>query len=250
MPQNYIDAGQDDNLVDLKWHQKGWGKAVIIFLVILLLLLVGAVWLFIGLMKEVRENQEHALRLEQMSRQLQIPDSDVFRVKAEKSGLPSLGAQDAKLVIVEFSDFQCPKCAVEFPIIRQIVDKYQDKVRFIYRHFPIYDGSLLLSQASWCAYEQDKFWSVHDRLFLNQGKINTQEDVLRLIGQSGVDLNQFNQCMQEEKYKDQVIIDAQDGVDLGVKGTPTFFINGNRIAGVIPEADWEEIINQALEILY
>lgn len=179
-----------------------------------------------------------------------LPTSDPKRQLAEKRDRPHFGNANAKLVIVEFSDFQCPVCQAEFPIIREVINKYKDQVFFIYRQYPIInEGSPLVAQASLCANEQDKFWAMHDRLFLNARNDFTSSDLQNIAQQSGLSMDQFNNCLSEEKYKDIVTADTKDGFTLGAPGTPTFFVNGDRLSGQISKNNWEIIINQSLKLL-
>lgn len=179
-----------------------------------------------------------------------LPSNDPKRQLAEKRDRPHFGNENAKLVIVEFSDFQCPVCQAEFPIIREIINKYQDQVFFIYRQYPIInETSPIVSQASLCAFDQDKFWPMHDRLFLNANDNFNITELNLIAKQSGLDVNQFTNCLTTEKFKDMVNTDFQDGYALEVPGTPTFFINGDKLSGEISKENWEIIINQSLELL-
>jgi len=172
------------------------------------------------------------------------------RELAENNGSSFLGNQSSTLVIVEFADFDCPVCLQEFPIIRSIINKYQNDVFFIFRNYPVKsDNSFLLAQAALCAEEQGKFWQFHDRLFTNQGKILTTDDVKNLAIMSGLNWNKLNECVISGKYRQKIIKDTQDALDLGVRGTPTFFINGNKLEGAVSAADWEAIIKKYQELI-
>ena len=171
--------------------------------------------------------------------------ADPVRLQAEKAGRPALGNPSAGLVIVEFADFECPVCHEEFYQIREFVNRHQDEVYYIYRHYPIIgDNSAYLARASMCAYDQGKFWPLHDKLFLNQGQIESEEAFTNIARQSGVDIAKFSQCMQSDKYGSLIFEDMNDAVNLNVAGTPTFFVNGNKLEGVISLADWEKILEK------
>lgn len=172
------------------------------------------------------------------------------RILAEKISRPYYGNLGAKLVIVQFSDFQCPFCFQAFPAIREIMNKYQDQSLFIYRHFPIQgENSFLAAEAAECAWEQNLFWQFHDRLFFSSTREISLEKLQAAAQLSGLNLEQFNQCLNFGRYRAQVVEDFEDAVNLGVAGTPTFFINGHRIAGVVTLEQWEKIIQGVLEIL-
>lgn len=176
-------------------------------------------------------------------------DKDKNRELAERYGASFLGNRTSTLVIVEFADFDCPVCLEEFPIIRSVISKYQNDVLFIFRNYPVKgNNSIMLAQAALCAEEQGKFWQFHDRLFANQGKIKTTDDVKNLAVMSGLNWDKLNQCVVSDKYRQRLMQDTQDALDLGVRGTPTFFINGNKLEGAISVADWEAIIKKHKEL--
>lgn len=174
-----------------------------------------------------------------------------LRQQLEKLDRPLHGNLKSKLVIVEFADFQCPYCTREFPVIREIITKYEDDILYIYRQFPVEnENSLTIAQSSLCAHDQGKFWQLHDRLYTYHDAVfNDPASVVpQLAQQAGLNMDEYRSCMSTEKFKAQVLEDADDGVATGVAGTPTFFINGNKIEGVVTMAQWDQIIASALEI--
>lgn len=160
------------------------------------------------------------------------------------------GPADAKVTIVEFSDFQCPYCerffVSTYPLIRE---KYQEKVRFVFRHFPIaqiHPAAEQASLASECANEQGKFWEYHDVLFANQRDLS-KEALLKYADQVKVsDTKQFAACMDSQKYMSKIRNDFNEAVNYGVQGTPTFFINGNILVGAQPFAAFDAAIQREL----
>ena len=158
---------------------------------------------------------------------------------------PALGAADAFINIVEFSDFQCPFSLKSFPIIRALAAKYPELVRFTYRDFPLEDihpEAKLAAQAGYCANVQNLFWPLHDKLFQNQDKLS-RETIISLATQAGLNRTQFLQCLDSAEAKKEVEQDQADGLAAGVAGTPTWFINGYRVAGVIPEDVFRKIVD-------
>jgi protein-disulfide isomerase len=145
---------------------------------------------------------------------------------------PSLGPADANVVIVAFEDFQCPFCFQAQPFIKKLRTVYADDVRFIYKDFPlaaIHPEARNAAAAAQCAREQGKFWEYHDELFANQGRLAAA--YYRSLAQNlNLNINQFNECYRTGKYSAAVSEDFNLGVTLGVKGTPTFFINGEKLA--------------------
>ncbi len=160
---------------------------------------------------------------------------------------PSLGRADALVTIVEFADFGCPFSADESFVLRELMKRYPEQVRFMYRDFPLTDLHPLAqkaAQAGECAQDQGKFWDYHDKLYQNQNSLS-EENFLEFAQALNFNMGQFEQCLNSGRYADEVIDDYQDGVEAGVYGTPTFFINGNRIGGAIP-ADVLDAVVQSI----
>lgn len=159
---------------------------------------------------------------------------------------PDFGNKKSKVVIVEFSDFGCPFCKEESYILKRIFNKYKDKIYFQYRHFPItelHPFAKLAAEASMCANDQGKFWDYHDLIFYNQAELNN-DLVLNLAGDAGLDQELFNECVKSNKYSYIVDKDIADGKDRGVFATPTFFVNGKKVQGVVPFDVWDKIIKE------
>jgi protein-disulfide isomerase len=155
-----------------------------------------------------------------------------------------IGAYDAEITIVEFSDFECPYCADAVPAINEILERYP-QVRFVYRHFPltgIHSNAFRAAEASECAGEQGKFWEMHDTLFANQtalGESNLQEYAVTI----GLDMDQFNDCMTSGKTRTAIEQDIADGEKYGVNGTPAFFLNNVQFMSL---SDLEDAVQEAL----
>ncbi|MCW1929929.1 MAG: DsbA family protein [Candidatus Kerfeldbacteria bacterium] len=157
---------------------------------------------------------------------------------------PSIGDKSAPVQIVMFADFECPFCRKVFVEIKNMLAKYGKDVYFVYRDFPITDlhpGAALAAEAANCAHAQGKFWQYHDKLFL-AGSTNTTETLKTFARQINLDTAQFDSCLDNNFYADEVEDDYNDALALGVTGTPTFFFNGNRVAGVVTSAGFEQII--------
>jgi len=159
-----------------------------------------------------------------------------------------LGNPKAPVMIVEFSDFQCPYCRHVEPTLKQLLTKYPDKVSLAYRDFPlasIHPRAELAAQASRCAGEQGKFWDYHDHLF---SASNLEKDTLIEYARN-LKLNdkQFGSCLTSEKYKAEIDKDFQEGRKAGVSGTPGFFINGVVLSGSQPKDAFTRVIDEELE---
>jgi protein-disulfide isomerase len=156
-----------------------------------------------------------------------------------------MGATNPTITIVEFGDFQCPYCQQEYQIIRRVVSQYPE-VKLIFRDFPIsasHPDALGAALAANCAFEQNKFWEYHDLLYNNQTEL-TIENFLLFAQDLKLNFDQFSQCLADQKYLNEIQNDLMDGVKLEITGTPTFFVNGYKISGVIPYETWVEILER------
>lgn len=175
------------------------------------------------------------------------PKGPVSEINIQSAKAPRLGKKDAKIKIVEFADFTCPFSKEVFPLIRELLAKYPDKIDFSLRFYsiggPEHSGGKDAAKAALCALSQNKFWQFHDRLFLDQ-KNFSNDDLLNYAQQVGLDMDKFTPCFNSKIINDWVDEDSKAAVDANVRGTPTFFVNGNnKVEGVIPVADWEKALN-------
>ena len=147
----------------------------------------------------------------------------------EVGSAPFAGGSDAKVTVVEFSDFQCPFCAKAAQTVKQIKEKYGKKVKFVFKQFPLsfHGQAKKAAVASLCANEQgsESFWKLHDELFSNQANL-APDKIKETAKKLGLDSSKFNTCLDENKFIGAVEKDIIQGRKLGVKGTPTFFVNG------------------------
>lgn len=171
---------------------------------------------------------------------------------------PSMGSPSAKVTIIEFGDYQCPACRAFWRDTEpQIKKAYIDtgKVRLVYRDFPleqVHPEAVLGAMAAQCAHDQGKYWEMHDRIFREQdargqGMVRySAADLKSWAGAIGLDAAAFGSCLDSQKHKAEVAKDQADGLDVGVRGTPTFFINGRVIGGPQPFAAFQQVIDQLL----
>lgn len=161
------------------------------------------------------------------------------------------GNFNAPVTIVEYSDFECPFCNVFHPTMKKILQDYPDKVRWVYKHFPlegIHPQAFPAAEASECAWEQkgnEGFWQFADLLFENQERLG-KKLYQELAQELNLDMNQFEQCVSSRKYQQKVKEDLQEGDSLGVRGTPGSFINGRIIEGALPYEMMKKIIDRVL----
>jgi len=167
-----------------------------------------------------------------------------FAFSSSAQNNPSFGSAAAPLQIIEFADFECPFSREASFAVRELQAKYPEKIHYIYRDFPldtIHPRAFRASEAARCAADQEKFWAMHDKLYQNSDRL-TDLDIKNYALEVGLNLVEFNKCFDGGKYKDEIEIDRTDGLAAGVVGTPTFFINGQKIEGAIPLNLWERIL--------
>jgi protein-disulfide isomerase len=154
-------------------------------------------------------------------------------IKLSIAGAPFKGPANAKVTIVEFSDFQCPYCAKAALEAAQVVQRFPKDVKLVFKQFPLEDHSqaALAAEASLAAQAQDKFWPMHDKLYANFRQINRAR-ILVWATEIGLDMNRFKADLDSHKYAARVHAEEQEGEVAGVEGTPQFFINGKRFNGV------------------
>ena len=161
---------------------------------------------------------------------------------------PGRGAEDARVTIIEFSDFQCPYCQRADQVVKQVLERYPNDVRVVYRHLPlenIHSRARPAAEASACAADQDQFWAYHDKLFANQRQLE-DPDLKRFAEELGLDSARFDACVAERTHRDQVDVDAAAAQGAGVTGTPAFFVNGRLLSGSRPAEEFYKIIDAEL----
>lgn len=158
------------------------------------------------------------------------------------------GSPKARVIIVEFSDFQCPSCGQVQTTLRNLLNKYEGKVALSFRDMPVqrlHPQALSAAQAARCAGDQGKFWEYHDLLFSDQSKLDNASlaDKARALK---LDDKEFATCRAAERHKTEIALDYQDGLRAGVSGTPGFFINGVYVDGNQPEPTFDKVIREQL----
>jgi protein-disulfide isomerase len=176
---------------------------------------------------------EAAIRADLEKYKLQPPPVLEAPVKLNITGAPFKGPADAKVTIVEFSDFQCPYCAKAATEAAQVVQKFPKEVKLVFKQFPLEDHSqaALAAEASLAAQAQGKFWELHDKMYANFRQINRAR-IFVWAKEAGLDMNRFQAELDAHKYATRVHTEEQEGEVAGVEGTPTFFIDGKRFNGV------------------
>jgi protein-disulfide isomerase len=181
--------------------------------------------------------------------EVRLAPPPVFRASVATEGFPSRGPASAPVTIVEFSDFHCPFCRAAQPTLDALLAKYGNKVRLVYRHFPLdslHPQARRAAEAAWCAEQQDKFWPFHDELYKN-GPESSPETLRRLAGEAGLDTGRFDSCVASGKAAPAVEADVEEGTRFGITGTPGFFINGRALSGNQPIEAFVSVIDEELQ---
>jgi len=170
----------------------------------------------------------------------------VVRKEVEASG-PARGPENAPVTIIEFADFQCPFCARLVATLDQVINKYGPKVRLVFRQYPLpmHSNAAKAAEASLCAWEQGKFWEMHDAMFENQGELSV-ENLKAKAAVLGLNTESFNHNLDTGKYTTYVQGDLQAGQNAGVVGTPALFINGRFVNGAVPFGEITQIVDDEL----
>jgi protein-disulfide isomerase len=161
---------------------------------------------------------------------------------------PAIGSASAPVTLVEFSDFQCPFCQRVAPTLKQIKEKYGDKVRVVWKDFPltqIHPQAFKAGEAAHCAADQGKFWEYHDQLFANQQSLQPN-DLKKHAADLGLDATVFASCLDTSKYGERVRDGVAEGSRLGVNSTPTIYINGRVLSGAQPFETFVTVIDEEL----
>jgi len=168
------------------------------------------------------------------------------KVDVSTAGRPARGPEAAPVTIIEFSDYECPFCKRAEPTVKKVLDTYGDKVRLVYRNYPLefHATARPAAEASACAAAQGKFWEYHDKLFASSDL--TDAKLKSLAGELGLDQAKFDECFDKKQFKADIDKDMADASSVGVSGTPAFFINGRMISGAQPFEKFKEIIDDEL----
>ncbi len=183
--------------------------------------------------------------------------ADPFKIVRDKIALtdqPIRGNPQASVTIVEYSDFQCPFCSRAYKMVEeQALKDYGDKVRLVYKNYPLpmHNWAESAALASACARQQgaDVFWKLYDYFFQNQQSVTLEtvkEKAAGVVRDAGKDSAVFETCFDNKAALDAVKAEQQEATNLGVRSTPTFFINGRKVEGAVPYENFKAAIDEAL----
>ncbi len=175
--------------------------------------------------------------------------------KINLTDVPMRGNKNAKVTIVEFSDFQCPFCDQAYKTIENdVMKQYGDKVRIVYKNFPLpfHPWAEDAAVAGLCAFNQsnDAFWEFYHDFFDNQSTItpqNVREKVVDFAGKAKLDTKKFEDCYDNKLTLPRIKAEMAEGQSLGITGTPLFVVNGHPLSGVQPFSNFQKIIDEELK---
>jgi protein-disulfide isomerase len=214
--------------------------------------LVGVIVILVVSVVNQRELQRLKARVIQLETIAAAPTpthalaSKVYEV--DLATAPAKGVDTAPVTIAEFAEFQCPFCQNVTATLQQIEQRYKDRVRFVWKHLPlvgIHSHAMDAAVAAEAARNQDRFWEYHDKLFANQKRLEP-DDLRRYAQELGMDLARFDRDRQDPDLKAKVQDDMAQATALGVRSTPTFFINGRLVSGAMPFETFSTIIDEEL----
>lgn len=197
-----------------------------------------------GYFKKKRENQQKAAQEAQAK---QLEEQFKNPVKVDVGNAPIKGPKDAKVTIIEFSDFQCPFCKRGMDTMDAVAKEYPKDVKIAFKHLPLpfHPEAKPAARASIAAQKQGKFWEMHDKLFENQKSLG-EELYMSLAKEIGLDMEKFKKDFNDPAVAKQVDDDAAQATALGVRGTPGFFVNGVQVRGAQPLPEFKKLIDRWL----
>jgi protein-disulfide isomerase len=200
----------------------------------------------------LKQNKKSRARQELIAKLRNDADIKVLleppRTQINIDNAPSMGPKDAKITLVEFSDYQCPFCKRARPTVWKLVEDYKDKIRYIFQDFPLafHQYARKAHEAARCAGEQNKYFDYNRKLFDNQGNL-AADDLKKYARELKLDAAKFDKCLDTGKYAKTVEDSMNAGIEAGVTGTPAFFVNGIMISGAQPISAFKEIIEDELK---
>lgn len=203
--------------------------------------------------REYLEQNERQRLLSEYARGLEegrdiVRTLDPFRVELDNAGSPELGPRDAPVTLTEFSDFECPYCGQFFGTLKRLQEAYGDRLRIVYRQYPIdtHPNAFAAAQASLCAHDQGRFWQMHDLMFQEQDRLD-EASLREKAERLGLDLGEYDACMTSDRHEQRIQRDIREGTGVGIDGTPALFVNGIPLAGgAVPYEVAVETIDEEL----
>lgn len=195
-----------------------------------------------------RKRQEMAAKKQEELMKGQIEEQFKNPVKIDAGKSPAKGPAEAKVTIIEFSDFQCPYCSKGRDTMEALLKEYPKDVKVVFKNLPLpfHPEAMPAAKAALAAHRQGKFWEMHDSLFANQQKLAAEfydSEASRL----GLDVEKFKKDMESKEIEEEVKADAALAAQHGIQGTPGFFVNGVAVKGAYPVEHFKEIVDRWLK---
>ena len=197
---------------------------------------------------EVLIESVQAYQKQQQEQQQQARQSFASQLKSKPQTIiadsPSTGSLSEKIILLEFSDFQCPYCEKAYETVKEFMDKHVDEVTLVYKHFPlftIHPQALPAAKASWAAQQQGKFWDYYDALFEQQDNLG-EDFYIELAEDLDLDMEQFERDRNSRNADLAIEKDMELAQEIGIQGTPLFIFNGQVFSGAIPLSTLEEAL--------
>jgi protein-disulfide isomerase len=243
----------------MKWYQTAWGIVLaaaglvaVVGIVIFVAVTVNF-WWQIKQGKGVQLQQSVYGGFDRIAGSAEAA-THIDRAVLENGNFPFLGNPSAPITIVLFGDFKCPNTKKAWPILQRLLSQYTHKIKLVFRQFPAesipgHEGANKLAQLAVCTYNQNQeaYWGVHNYLFANQEVLPTylaETDIKKIADDLNLDLPKLQECLRSSDALVKINRDYADGIKFGVAGTPTFFINGQKVEGVIPWEVWDGFVKQ------
>lgn len=172
-----------------------------------------------------------------------------FRAEVDIAGAPIRGTATAPVTIVEYSDFHCPFCRRVQPTLTALLEKYPGQVRLVYKHLPLdslHPQARRVSEASFCAGKQEKFWGFHDAVYADASSDASDATLARFASAAGLDTAAFTACLASPETRAAIQRDVAQGEALGLNSTPGFFVNGREVRGAQPIEAFVALIDEEL----
>lgn len=232
------------------WHKRWWGRLIIIFAIISILSVLYLGFKVAVYWTHVKAGEVFNDELEVWISQEQFVENQKLVADLITSDDPWLGSDKPAINIVVYESFGCPFCKGNQPDIRQMLAKFGSLVRFTVKDFPteaLHPGVFEAHLAADCADQQGRYWEYHDELFNNQEAGFARNNLQAIAKKLGLNSKEFDQCLINENFSQEIRQDYASGVNLGVVGTPTYIINGIVIPGAISMDMWEQIIGYIIK---
>lgn len=218
-------------------------------LVVLLLPLVFLAGLGLGYLLWGKSSRFPTASVSTSTSSTPVSAQQTKRYDISTDGSPSIGPANAPITLVEFSDYECTYCRKwHDEVYHRLLQDYKDKIRFVYRDFPLtglHPNAVSAAESAYCAGEQGNYWEYHDLLFTGQYELG-MDGYQKYASTLKMDMNQFNDCLNNRRYQTTVQSNYSFAANLGIQSTPTFFINGLAVVGAQPYEYFKQVIDMEI----